>query len=68
MIRSQDEADAYNLTISSPSEFVYCRQVEITGTKLLHTICGTVAQHENEMLNRRQTAIDTLSSVPINNF
>lgn len=67
VIRSQAEADAYNLTITSPSEFVYCRKEEVTGTKIERTICGTVAQHEQDASLTRQSAIDTLNNIPINN-
>lgn len=67
VIRSQAEADAYNLTITSPSEFVYCRKEEVTGTKFERTICGTVAQHEQDATLTRRSVMDTLNSIPINN-
>ena len=66
VIRSQAEADAYNATIDSQSDFVYCTEEAFTGSKIARVVCKTVAQRQQSASSAKANVVDTLLAIPIN--
>jgi hypothetical protein len=66
VIRSQAEADAYNATIVSQNDFVYCTEESFTGSKIEKIVCETVAQREQSASDAKSEVLDRLVAIPIN--
>ncbi|NKB33880.1 MAG: hypothetical protein GKR91_12350 [Pseudomonadales bacterium] len=64
-IRSQEDVDAYNATVSSESEKLVCDRERIVGSNFPQWICFTVAQRDRMALEGRE-AVDTIRGLNAN--
>lgn len=65
-IRSQEDVDAYNATVSSESEKLVCERERIVGSNFPQWICMTVAQRDRMALQGREV-IDSIQNTVLQN-